>query len=65
MNDETDSVDDSIPPLSAEWIAEIKRRSVEYDAGMVQTSPWEQVLREARLRAGLPANDSVAREPPA
>jgi putative addiction module component (TIGR02574 family) len=41
----------SLPPLSEEWIAEIRRRSAEYDSGAVQGVPWEQVKAEA-LRRG-------------
>ncbi len=26
--------EDAVPPLSNEWLAEIKRRSAEYDAGL-------------------------------
>jgi putative addiction module component (TIGR02574 family) len=40
----------SLPPLSAEWLAEIERRSAEYDAGAVPTIPWEVVKSEAMLR---------------
>ncbi len=44
---------DALPPLSDEWIAEIERRSAEYDSGSVQTVPWEQIRAEALRRAGL------------
>lgn len=44
---------DSPPPLSDEWQAEIQRRSAEYDSGMVQTTPWEQVRNDALRRLGL------------
>ncbi len=44
---------DSLPPLSAEWVAEIQRRSSEFDAGLVQPIPWEQVRADAMRRAGL------------
>ena len=44
---------DSLPPLSDEWIAVIQRRSLEFDSGLVQTVPWEQVRTEALRRAGL------------
>ena len=37
--------DDSPPTLSDEWVAEIERRSAEYDAGSVQPIPWEQTQR--------------------
>ena len=42
--------EDSLPPLSDEWAAEIQRRSGEYDAGGVETVPWEQVKAEALRR---------------
>lgn len=42
---------DSLPPLSDEWMAEIQRRSAEYDAGAAETVPWEQVKAEALRRA--------------
>jgi len=44
---------DVLPPLSDEWIAEIERRSAEYDSGSVQTVPWEQIRADALRRAGL------------
>ena len=43
---------DSLPPLSAEWVAEIQRRSAEYDAGTAETVSWEQVRAEALRRVG-------------
>jgi putative addiction module component (TIGR02574 family) len=42
--------DDALPPLSDEWLAEINRRSAEYDAGLVQPIPWEQVRADAGRR---------------
>ena len=36
-----------MPALSDEWVTEINRRSDEYDAGKVQTIPWEQIRSEA------------------
>jgi putative addiction module component (TIGR02574 family) len=39
--------EDAVPALSEEWVAEINRRSDEYDAGKDQTSPWEQIRAEA------------------
>lgn len=45
--------DDSMPPLSEEWIAEIRRRSAEFDSGSIQTIPWEQVKAEALRRVGV------------
>jgi len=41
---------DAMPPLSDEWLAEINRRSAEYDAGQVQPIPWEQIRTEALRR---------------
>ena len=49
---------DALPPLSEEWVAEIQRRSAEFDAGAVQTVPWEQVRAEALRRAGLTVPDA-------
>jgi putative addiction module component (TIGR02574 family) len=45
--------DNAMPPLSDEWLADIQRRSAEYDAGLVQPIPWEQVRADALRRAGL------------
>jgi len=42
--------DDALPPLSDEWLAEINRRSDEYDAGLVQPIPWEQIRTDAGRR---------------
>jgi putative addiction module component (TIGR02574 family) len=49
---------DALPPLSAEWIAEIQRRSAEFDAGVVQTIPWQQVKADALRRAGTTVPDA-------
>jgi putative addiction module component (TIGR02574 family) len=55
-----DSVpEDSLPPLTDAWIAEIQRRSAEYDAGLVQTVPWEQVRAEALHRVGVTERDAA------
>ena len=35
--------EDAVPPLTPEWLAEIERRSAEYDAGVVKPIPWETV----------------------
>ena len=37
-------------PLDDAWLAEIDRRSREFDAGLVQTIPWEEVKERARRR---------------
>jgi putative addiction module component (TIGR02574 family) len=44
--------DDAMPLLSDDWLAEIHRRSAEYDAGIVQPIPWGQIRAESlnRLR---------------
>jgi putative addiction module component (TIGR02574 family) len=39
--------EDAMPALSDEWLAEINRRSDEYDAGKAQTIPWKQIRSEA------------------
>jgi putative addiction module component (TIGR02574 family) len=39
--------DDALPPLSDEWIAEVRRRSAELSAGTATTIPWKFVRREA------------------
>lgn len=44
---------ENVPPLSEEWLAEIRRRSDEYDAGNVETIPWETVRAEALRRVGI------------
>ena len=44
--------EDALPPLSEEWLAEIRRRSAEFDAGHAVTVPWEQVRADALRRAG-------------
>ncbi len=45
--------DGNLPPLSGEWLAEIQRRSTEFDSGSVQTVPWEQIRADALRRAGV------------
>ena len=49
---------DSLPPLSDEWAAEIRRRSAEYDSGAAETVPWEQIKAEALRRAGVTVPDA-------
>jgi putative addiction module component (TIGR02574 family) len=49
---------ESLPPLSEQWIVEIRRRSAEYDSGAAQGAPWEQVKAEALRRAGIPVPDA-------
>jgi putative addiction module component (TIGR02574 family) len=49
---------DAMPPLSDEWVAEIQRRSAEYDSGSVQTIPWEQVKAAALRRLGAAMPDA-------
>lgn len=39
--------EEAMPPLSSEWLAEIERRSSEFDEGKVETIPWEQVRAQA------------------
>jgi putative addiction module component (TIGR02574 family) len=49
---------DSLPPLSDEWVAEIQRRSAEFDAGSAETVSWEQVKADALRRAGVTVPDA-------
>ena len=42
--------EDSLPSLSDEWLAEIEKRSAEYDSGAVATVPWENIRAEALRR---------------
>ncbi len=49
---------DARPPLSDEWVAEIQRRSAEYDAGSAETVSWEQVKAEALRRPGMAVPDA-------
>jgi putative addiction module component (TIGR02574 family) len=44
---------DEWPPLSDEWLAEIDRRSCEYDAGRMPTASWSEVRQRTRRQAGL------------
>ena len=40
--------EDSLPPMTADWLAEINRRSE--DSGSAETVPWEQVRADALRR---------------
>ena len=42
---------------SAEWLAEISRRSAELDGGLVETVAWETVRDNALRRLGLTDSD--------
>jgi putative addiction module component (TIGR02574 family) len=42
--------EESLPPLSDEWLAEIEKRSAEYDSGSVVTVPWEEIRADALRR---------------
>jgi putative addiction module component (TIGR02574 family) len=48
---------DSLPPLSGEWLAEIQRRSAEFDSGKAQVVSWEEVKAEALRRVGMAVPD--------
>lgn len=53
-----DALWDTVPPEewpapSDEWVAEVQRRSAEYDAGRMSASPWPEVRQRARRKAGL------------
>ena len=49
--------DDRPPTLSSEWLAEIERRSAEFDTGTVAPLPWESVRKELFGRVGLDRAD--------
>jgi putative addiction module component (TIGR02574 family) len=50
---------DSLPPLSDEWVEEIRRRSAEYESGSVGTVPWEQVRADALRRVGATGSNAA------
>lgn len=39
-----------LPPLSQQWLAEIQRRSAEFDSGKVPSIPWSEVKAAALKR---------------
>lgn len=49
---------ESLPPLGPEWLAEIQRRTAEYDAGKAQVVPWQEVKADALRRAGVATDDA-------
>ena len=49
---------DALLRMSDEWIAEIQRRSAEYDADSAETVSWEQVKAEALRRVGMAVPDA-------
>ncbi len=51
--------EDSLPPLSDEWVAEIQQRSAEYDSGSADMVSWEQVRVEALRRVGVTTPDAT------
>ena len=51
---------DSLPPLTDEWLEEIRRRSAEYESGSVQTVPWEQVRADALRRVGVTESNAAS-----
>ena len=50
---------DSLPPLTDEWLEEIRRRSAEYESGSVQTVPWEQIRADALRRVGVTESNAA------
>ncbi len=48
--------EDSLPQLSEEWLAEIEKRSAEYDSGSVVTVPWEEIRASAFRRLARKTN---------
>jgi len=49
--EKTPPVDWPVP--SAEWLAEVQRRSAAYEAGQMTAATWEDVRVRARRAAGL------------
>jgi putative addiction module component (TIGR02574 family) len=49
---------DSLPPLTDDWVAEIQRRSADFDSGSAETVSWEQVKADALRRAGATVPDA-------
>jgi putative addiction module component (TIGR02574 family) len=45
--------DDQPPTLSAEWLAEIERRSAELDSGAATPEPWQEVRERLFRKHGL------------
>lgn len=45
-----DSLPDEFPPVCDEWMAEINRRSDEFDAGRARTIPFDEVEAAAMRR---------------
>ena len=50
---------DSLPPLTDEWREEVRRRSAEYESGLVQTVPWEQIRADALRRVGATQSNAA------
>jgi putative addiction module component (TIGR02574 family) len=50
--------EESLAPISDEWIAEIQRRSAEYDSGSGVTVSWQEIRTEALRRAGVTNPDA-------
>lgn len=46
-------------PLDDAWLAEIARRSDEFEAGAVQTIPWAEVKERARRRLQQSATSCI------
>jgi putative addiction module component (TIGR02574 family) len=49
--------DDQPPALTAEWLAEIERRSAEIDAGKVSPEGWPQIRERLFTQVGLKRAD--------
>jgi putative addiction module component (TIGR02574 family) len=48
------SFDDSASvPLDYSWLEAIKKRTAEYEAGLVQLVPWDDVKEQVRARVGF------------
>jgi putative addiction module component (TIGR02574 family) len=50
--------EESLVPLSDEWISEIQRRSAEYDSGSAKAVSWQEIRAEALRRVGVTNPDA-------
>ncbi len=40
-----------VRPFDDSWLVEVRRRSTEFDSGVVRAVPWDEVKERARRRA--------------
>ena len=49
---------ESLPALTEDWEAEVRRRSAEFDSGATGTIAWDVIQAEALRRAGVVESDA-------